>query len=131
MSEAFPRLVVYDAILTIDLVDAVDDTTEIGGRTTGEREGGIDLALARSVAKGCSMRTIPLEELASVALDRLAIDARESAEWYARLELEFGTIGFLYTLHDVALGPELLIDHLLGDGGEGELVSCAWALGKV
>ena len=57
------------------MVDAVDDTTEIGGLTTGEREGGIDLTLARSVAKGCSMRTVPLEELASVALDRLAIDA--------------------------------------------------------
>ena len=56
---SIPRLVVYDAILAIDLVDAVDDTTEIGGRTAGEREGGIDLALARSVAKGCGMRTIP------------------------------------------------------------------------
>ena len=77
------------------------------------------------------MRTIPLEELASVALDRLAIDARESAERYARLQLEFGTIGIFYTLSDVVLSPELLIDHLLGDGGEGKLLSRAWALSKV
>ena len=113
------------------MVDAVDDTTEIGGRTTGEREGGIDLALARSVAKGCGMRTIPLEELTSIALDSLAIDARESAERYTRLELKLFTIGLLYTLPDVVLSLQLLIDHLLGDGGEGELVSCAWSLGKV
>ena len=77
------------------------------------------------------MRTIPLEELASVALDRLAIDARESAEWYTRLELKLFTIGLLYTLPDVVLSPELLIDHLLGDGGEGKLLSRAWALSKV
>ena len=77
------------------------------------------------------MRTIPLEELTCVALDRLAIDARESAEWYALLELQLGTIGILYTLPDVVLSPELLIDHLLGDGGEGKLLSRAWALGKV
>ena len=77
------------------------------------------------------MRTIPLEELTSIALDRLAIDARESAEWYAWLELKLVTIGFLYTLPDVVLSPELLIDHLLGDGGEGELLSRAWALSKV
>ena len=57
------------------MVDAVNDTTEIGGLATGEREGGIDFALARSVAEGGGMRTIPLEELASVALDGLAIDA--------------------------------------------------------
>ena len=77
------------------------------------------------------MRTIPLEELTSIALDSLAIDARESAERYTRLELKLFTIGLLYTLPDVVLSLQLLIDHLLGDGGEGELVSCAWALGKV